>query len=661
MDLRPDLLATVAHDLRTPLASLQGYLELLLLRQGDLDQAEARNYLHTAVRQSERLSRLVKDLFEWGRLEAGETQPNLEDFALAELLQDVVQRFESEAQQRKVQLRATAPHAPQALVRADIALVERALVALLENALRHTPAGGSVSVEHRGDAGRAHVEVRDTGSGIGAADLAHIFSHYERSERVSGEHGGGEGGLGLAIVRRIVQLHGSELQIASVPGQGTRVTFDLPLVTPGTAAEEEAAPRALTSTAPAGPPDAEARIERLQRELARSEAQREQERATAQAVQRAFEQRYLLALRGAQDGLWEWDIATDAVLLSPRWKSMLGFEDGELNGDKAGWLSRIHADDRAVLEDALQVHLADPQSRVDQPLRLLHKDGRVRQVLSRAVAIRRDDGTPYRVVGLDTDVTQVKHIQTVLEAMVEGTAASFGPDFFSQYGAALCARARRRLRFHHRMRRPPGHPGAHPGVLVAQQGISRQFRIRFERHPVPQRRDRRPFLLLRRWRRPAVPQRQGLRSVRGLAHHRERRPRARPPRVVRHAPARRGAARGLGVPDFSRACGVGNRTPASAGGTGESPAYNAAFAKIRPIWPPGPRCYMTTIRVKENEPFDVALRRFKRTIEKIGLLTDLRAREFYEKPTAERKRKKAAAVKRHFKRVRSMQLPKKLF
>ena len=73
------------------------------------------------------------------------------------------------------------------------------------------------------------------------------------------------------------------------------------------------------------------------------------------------------------------------------------------------------------------------------------------------------------------------------------------------------------------------------------------------------------------------------------------------------------------------------------------------------------RFYMTTIRVKENEPFDVALRRFKRTIEKLGLLTDLRAREFYEKPTAERKRKKAAAVKRHYKRIRSMQLPKRMY
>jgi small subunit ribosomal protein S21 len=75
----------------------------------------------------------------------------------------------------------------------------------------------------------------------------------------------------------------------------------------------------------------------------------------------------------------------------------------------------------------------------------------------------------------------------------------------------------------------------------------------------------------------------------------------------------------------------------------------------------GHHSLMTTIRVKDNEPFDVALRRFKRTIEKLGLLTDLRAREFYEKPTAERKRKKAAAVKRHYKRVRSMQLPKKLY
>ncbi|BCG49770.1 30S ribosomal protein S21 B [Candidatus Profftella armatura (Diaphorina cf. continua)] len=70
---------------------------------------------------------------------------------------------------------------------------------------------------------------------------------------------------------------------------------------------------------------------------------------------------------------------------------------------------------------------------------------------------------------------------------------------------------------------------------------------------------------------------------------------------------------------------------------------------------------MTIIRVKENEPFEIAIRRFKRTIEKTGLLTDLRAREFYEKPTTKRKRKLAAAIKRHYKRIRSQQLPKKMY
>ncbi len=107
--------------------------------------------------------------------------------------------------------------------------------------------------------------------------------------------------------------------------------------------------------------------------------------------------------------------------------------------------------------------------------------------------------------------------------------------------------------------------------------------------------------------------------------------------------------------------GLGQALTAGASGsvaTAFARHYNLAFYR-KPE--PRPHFYMTTIRVKENEPFDVALRRFKRTIEKLGLLTDLRAREFYEKPTAERKRKKAAAVKRHFKRVRSMQLPKKLF
>ena len=430
MDLRPDLLATVAHDLRTPLASLQGYLELLLLRQGHLDPAEAHNYLHTAVRQSERVSRLVNDLFEWSRLEGGETQPNFEDFSLAELLQDVIQRFAAEAGRRKVVLSAPAPPPQQARVHADIALVERALGALLENALRHTPAGGSVCIEHSAQAHTLRVEIRDTGSGIAADALAEIFAHYEGTERVTSPNSGGEGGLGLAIARRIVALHGGELQIRSVVGQGTRVSFGLPLAGRSAAAASSAPPQ--PDPAQDTPHDPLAQVERLRRLLVLSESHRVAERTLAQAAQRAVEQRYLLALRGAQDGLWEWDIASGSVLLSPRWKGMLGFVDDELSDDKAGWMSRVHASDRDAFEAALQALLGDSQSNFEQALRLVHKDGSVRHVLSRAMAMRDDHGAAYRVVGLDIDVTPVRRVETVLDAIVEGTAGAFGADFFVQ-------------------------------------------------------------------------------------------------------------------------------------------------------------------------------------------------------------------------------------
>jgi PAS domain S-box-containing protein len=430
MTLRLDLLATVAHDLRTPLASLQGYLELLLLRQSKLDDVESSNYLHTAVRQCERLNRLVNDLFEWSRLEAGETQPSTEDFVLDELLQDLVQSFADQASQRQTLLRAEPAPAGPMVVRADIALIERALRAVLDNALRHTPAGGSVTIIQGSQAQRAWIEVHDTGSGIAADALANVFSHYERSERVSGPMGDGQGGLGLAIARRIARLHGSELNLLSRPGQGTRVRLDLPLATPGASAAQamEGAPQVLAAPAP-GVADTE--VERLRQRLQRSEAERERERATAQAAQRALEERYGLALRGAREGLWEWDLATQAVHLSPRWKSMLGFLDDEVSDDMAGWLARVHADDRAALDAALRAHLAEPQCRFEQTLRLLHKDGSVRHALSRGVAIRGDDGTPYRMVGMDTDVTEVRRVQTVLDAVVDGTSGVFGAHFFT--------------------------------------------------------------------------------------------------------------------------------------------------------------------------------------------------------------------------------------
>jgi signal transduction histidine kinase len=225
-DRRRELLANVSHDLRTPLASMQGYLELLLLRHGSLEPAEERNYLETAARHSERLGRLVGELVELTKLEARELQPQPEDFALAELVQDVAQKFALDAQCRQVALRAECARSAAATVHADIGMVERILENLVENALRHTPAGGSVTIELRTEGTqRPKVAVHDSGQGIQPGDLANIFERYYRADRTkSSSHAG----LGLAIARRMVQLHGGELTVQSLPGHGTRFEFDLP-------------------------------------------------------------------------------------------------------------------------------------------------------------------------------------------------------------------------------------------------------------------------------------------------------------------------------------------------------------------------------------------------------------------------------------------------
>ena len=228
---RRELLTNVSHDLRTPLASMQGYLELLLLHHGRLDPAEERNYLETAARQCERLARLVGDLFHLTELDAGDRKPLAEDFAIAELTQDIAQKFAADADQRQIELRAGAdaslPRPASLVVRADIALVERVLENLVENALRHTPAGGYVHIEIGRGEGRARLAVRDSGVGISAEDLPGLFERYDRVERVAGA--ATHAGLGLTIARRIVRLHGGDLEVCSTAGQGTQVKFDLPL------------------------------------------------------------------------------------------------------------------------------------------------------------------------------------------------------------------------------------------------------------------------------------------------------------------------------------------------------------------------------------------------------------------------------------------------
>lgn len=222
--LRRELIANVSHDLRTPLASMRGYLETVLLKGERLDPGTRREYLETAFRQCEHLERLIAALFELSKLESGAVVPQLEDFSLSELLHDVALRFRLRAEQAGVTLHVRCdPAGPHAY--GDIALVERVLENLLDNALRHTTGGGRVSLEMLPEPARIRVMVVDNGSGVAVEDLPSVFDRFYRG---GGQVRGTRTGLGLAIVRRIVELHGQTVSLSSTPGVGTCVEFGLP-------------------------------------------------------------------------------------------------------------------------------------------------------------------------------------------------------------------------------------------------------------------------------------------------------------------------------------------------------------------------------------------------------------------------------------------------
>jgi signal transduction histidine kinase len=224
-ELRRELVANVSHDLRTPLASLTGYIETLQLKEGRLTDEERDQYLAVARRQSDRLGTLVEELFELARLESRDMEPELEPFPLPELVQDVVLGFRLEADKKKVSLNLERPFEVP-LVSADIGLIQRALSNLIGNALKHTDEGGRVSVFIEPIFNKVAVRIEDTGCGIPGAELEQIFDRFYQA-RNRGEAQSTAGGLGLAIVKRILELHGSAVEAASTVGEGTVFTFSL--------------------------------------------------------------------------------------------------------------------------------------------------------------------------------------------------------------------------------------------------------------------------------------------------------------------------------------------------------------------------------------------------------------------------------------------------
>jgi signal transduction histidine kinase len=225
--LRRELVAQVSHDLRTPLAALHGYLETVNMKGEGLKESCKDEYLAIALNQSERLKRMVEDLFELASLDARDTRPVCEPMPLAELVQDVIQKFQLQAQQAAVTLAWQIPETPP-FVNADFALTERILDNLIANALDHVEEGGSVSLQIAKQDQQAVVSVTDSGSGISEDDLPHIFDPFYKKRRADKESG--HVGLGLAIAQRMVELQGGSITAANCDGGGACFSFTLPLV-----------------------------------------------------------------------------------------------------------------------------------------------------------------------------------------------------------------------------------------------------------------------------------------------------------------------------------------------------------------------------------------------------------------------------------------------
>ena len=222
---RREFIANISHDLRTPLTSLLGYLEMLSLKADTMTPEENRHYLSIALRQGHKVRHLSQQLFELARLEHGGIKPQRERFAIGELIQDVAQKFDLPVATRHLQLHLEVM-GPLPLVNADLSMMERVVTNLLDNAIRHTPDGGEVRLKVWRDADRLLAEVQDSGPGVEEAVREVLFQRP--TALIPREQRAERGGLGLLIVRRMLELHGGDISLVNSTA-GACFRFSLPL------------------------------------------------------------------------------------------------------------------------------------------------------------------------------------------------------------------------------------------------------------------------------------------------------------------------------------------------------------------------------------------------------------------------------------------------
>ena len=223
---RREMLTDLSHDLRTPLAALQGYLETIKLKGNSLSEEQHERFIGIAFKNANQLKKLVDQIFELAHLDGGQVTMNLETFPLAELLHDIAAKFQHQIQDKLITFNIE-PVECDFMVYTDIGKLERVLSNLIDNAIRHTDIGGNITVQvNEGSNNKLNLSVIDNGTGIQEKELPYIFdARYRASNAISDnkEHGG----LGLAITQKLLLLLKSDISVESQIGKGTAFNFSL--------------------------------------------------------------------------------------------------------------------------------------------------------------------------------------------------------------------------------------------------------------------------------------------------------------------------------------------------------------------------------------------------------------------------------------------------
>jgi signal transduction histidine kinase len=223
--LRKEMIANISHDLRTPLTNLSGYIETLFIRRKDITMPERERYLTIAMKESERLKKLIDDLFELSKLEANQVKVNAEAFPIAELLQDVIAKYEVICSQKGIEISSNlSEHTPW--VMADIKLIDRVLQNLLDNAIKYNlETDGKIDLVLQRIDNQLLIKVSNLGKTIDPSVLPQLFDRYFKISSSDNSTG-----LGLAIVKKIMDLHQSAIDVESQNGE-TTFSFYLPVYT----------------------------------------------------------------------------------------------------------------------------------------------------------------------------------------------------------------------------------------------------------------------------------------------------------------------------------------------------------------------------------------------------------------------------------------------